>query len=199
MHDALIVYFDYKSPYAFLAVQPARGLAAAFGLAIDWRPYTLEIPQFLGAVATRNDHQWRRVRYSYMDARRLANERGLTVRGPQKIFDSRLAHIGALFAQQAGVFDRYHDLVFERFFRRELNIEVSAALEATLAEAGAADPGAFADFAAGAGEERYRAVRAAAEDLGVFGVPSFVVGGEVFWGSDRVEMTRNALARLRSG
>ena len=144
--NSLIVYFDYKSPYAYLAKDPARGLAAAFGLAIDWRPYTLEIPEFLGAVDTRNAHQWRRVKYSYMDARRMANRRGLTVLGPQKIFNSRPAHIGALFASDQGVFDAYHDQVFERFFKRDLDIEDTEALQAVLADCGAPDASSFPDF-----------------------------------------------------
>ena len=194
MVDRMQVYFDYKSPYAYLAKDPARGLAAEFGIAIDWRPYTLEIPEFLGAVETRNAHQWRRVKYSYMDARRLANQRGLIVLGPQKIFNSRLAHIGALFAADQGVFDIYHDHIFEQFFKRALDIEDAAALTTVLAECGAANAADFPNFAAGEGEIRYHQLLEEAEDLGVFGVPSFVVDGEIFWGSDRLEMTRAALA-----
>ena len=192
---SLIVYFDYNSPYAYLAVQDARVSAEDFGLSIDWRPYTLEIPEFLGAVETRNPHQWRRVKYSYMDARRIANERGLIVLGPKKIFNSRLAHIGALYAQDQGVFDAYHDEVFERFFKRDLDIEDGAALTAVLANCGAAEPAGFGAFVEGEGAQRYRQVHEAAEALGVFGVPTFVVGEEIFWGGDRVEMVRKAIAR----
>ena len=92
------VYIDYKSPYAYLAKDPAWELEREFDVRLEWLPYTLEIPEFLGTVEGRNAHQWRRIRYSYMDARRLANRRGLTVRGPQKIFDSSIAAIGMLYA-----------------------------------------------------------------------------------------------------
>jgi 2-hydroxychromene-2-carboxylate isomerase len=190
----MTVYFDYKSPYAYLAVRPARGVAAEFGVAIDWRPYTLRIPEYLGSVDDRNAHQWRRVKYSYMDARRMANARGLITLGPQKIFESRIAHIGALFAQDRGVFDDYHDRVFERFFRRALDIEDMGAVQAVLAEAGAADAAAFPAFAEGEGDRRYHQILDEAEAMGVFGVPSFVVGGEIIWGGDRLEMVRAALA-----
>ena len=71
-----------------------------------WVPYTLKIEKYLGRaelgndgadiVEERNDHQWRRVRYSYMDCRREANRRGLTILGPKKIFNSSLAHIAFL-------------------------------------------------------------------------------------------------------
>ena len=41
-------FFDYKSPYAYLAQQTAFRFAEESGVDIEWRPYTLDIPQFLG-------------------------------------------------------------------------------------------------------------------------------------------------------
>ena len=132
---AIDLYTDVKSPYAYLAVAPARALARDYRVALNWRPYTLHIPDFLGSAKVDGDgrvveeersaHQWRRVRYSYMDVRRYANLRGLTVRGPRKIWDSSLAHIGLLYARDAGpdALDAYLDAVFERFWKRELDIE----------------------------------------------------------------------------
>ena len=141
--DEITVYTDYKSPYAYLAKDPAYELEREYGIRINWLPYTLHIPDFLGSAKvdekgevveeTRNAHQWRRVRYSYMDARRLANERGLVIRGPRKIFDSSIAHTGMLYAQRCGTFRPYHDAVFERFWKRELDIEDREAIRAVLA------------------------------------------------------------------
>ena len=188
----LTVYIDVKSPYAYLAIAPTRELAAEFAIAPVWKPYTLEIPDFLGAVETRNEHQWRRVRYSYMDARRLANQVGLTVRGPQKIFDSSIAHIGMLRAQEQGRFEAYIDRVFERFWKRELEIEDPAVIAAVLEEAGvpAAD---FAGWAEDEGRWRHDAIQREAEDLGVFGVPSYLYREELFWGGDRLGMLRERI------
>src|SRR5262245_55930815 len=129
-----------------------------------------------------------------MDARRFANQQGLVLRGPQKIFDSRLAHIGMLFAQQHGVFRAYHDAVFERFWKRELDIENVDALSALLAEAGA-EGRAFPAFAAGPGIAALESVQAEAEAAGVFGVPMYVFNGELYWGGDRLPMVREVLDR----
>lgn len=199
MSDTLTVYLDYKSPYAYLALQPTRDLAASFGLTIEWLPYSLRIEDYLGAVDTRNAHQWRRVKYSYMDARRLANERGLIVRGPQKLFDSSVSHTGMLFASDAGadIVERYHDIVFEGFFKRELDIEDLAQVTKALADAGAPAKD-FAEFLNGPGRERLDRTLADAEDrLGVFGVPTYVVDDEIFWGGDRLPQVRGRL-RARS-
>ena len=46
----LIVYIDYKSPYAYLAVAPTCAMADELGIEIDWRPFTLDIPSYLGSA-----------------------------------------------------------------------------------------------------------------------------------------------------
>ncbi len=189
----LRIYIDFKSPYAYLAKNPAYALEREFGVEFRWLPYVLRIPEFLGTVEGRNPHQWRRVRYSYMDARRLANRRGLTVRGPQKIFDSALVSIAMIYAQRRGVARRFMDLAFERFWKRELDIESLAAVNAVLADSGA-DPAAFGEFASGEGRAELDRICRDAEELGVFGVPTFAIDGEIFWGGDRLWMAREKLA-----
>jgi 2-hydroxychromene-2-carboxylate isomerase len=132
-----------------------------------------------------------------MDARRLANRRGLMVKGPQKIFDSSIVAIGMLYAERRGVRDRYLDRAFERFWRRELDIEDRGAIAKLIDECGAPSQ-AFADFADGEGRHELDRVCDEAEAAGVFGVPTFVIDGELFWGGDRVWMVRERLAELRS-
>ena len=198
-------YIDYKSPYAYLAKDPAYELEGDFGVRVDWLPYVLDIPSFLGSARVdgsgnvieeqRNPHQWRRVRYSYMDCRRQASKRGLVIRGPQKIWDSTLASIGMLYAKRQGsaALRRYHGIIFERFWKRELDIEDPRVIGAVLAEAGA-DTAGFAAYAAEEGREELKLVCHAAEENGVFGVPSFVVDGELFWGREHLPDIRAMLA-----
>jgi 2-hydroxychromene-2-carboxylate isomerase len=142
----------------------------------------------------RNPHQWRRVRYSYMDCRRQAGKRGLVIRGAQKIWDSTLAACGMLYAKRQGeeALRRYHDLTFERFWKRDLDIEDSNVMAAVLAEAGA-DPIDFAAYLAGEGRTELDRICRAAEAVGVFGVPSFIVDGELFWGREHLPDIRAML------
>jgi 2-hydroxychromene-2-carboxylate isomerase len=200
----ITVYSDYKSPYAYLAKDLVYGLERDFGVYVDWLPYVLDIPSFLGSARVddsgrlleerRNAHQWRRVRYSYMDCRRQANKRGLVIRGPQKIWDSTLAARGMLYAKSRGdaVFRRYHDAVFERFWKRELDIEDPAVIGAVLVEAGA-DTAGFSAYLAGEGREELDRVCREAEASGIFGVPTFVLDGELFWGREHLPDIRAML------
>lgn len=200
----LTIYSDYKSPYAFLAKDAIYALAAECSVTLDWRPYILDIPLYLGSARVdaagvvveenRNAHQWRRVRYSYMDCRRQARKQGLVIRGTQKIWDSTLAGAGMLFARRSGpaAFRRYHDTVFERFWRRELDIESVPAIAAVLRETGA-DASGFSDWAA-TGRAEVARISREAEAQGVFGVPSFVLDGELYWGREHLADIREALA-----
>jgi 2-hydroxychromene-2-carboxylate isomerase len=188
----VLLWSDYKSPYAFVAKAWAYDLEADYDIALQWRPYTLDIPSYLGSVTDRSPHQWRRVRYSYSDARRYANKQGLILRGPEKIFASRLAQIGMLYAEAHGAFRRYNDLAFERFWQRAFDVESIDAVAALLGEAGAPAAG-FAAFAAGEGGIEHDRLREQAEAFGVFGVPTFVFEGELFWGGDRINLLRERL------
>lgn len=199
MTDRLTCYIDVKSPYAYLAIEPTRRLARDCGIAVDWRPYTLDIPDYLGSARVdetgavieedRTAHQWRRVRYAYMDVRRIANLRGLTIRGTRKIWDSSLASIALLWARERGAADGYLDQVFPPFWQRALDIEDIGAIEGALASASVATAG-FGAWAAGTGRALHERMRADAEAAGVFGVPWFVWGSEVFWGREALPLIR---------
>jgi 2-hydroxychromene-2-carboxylate isomerase len=130
-----------------------------------------------------------------MDCRRQARKRGLVIRGPQKIWDSTLAAAGLLQAKRQGeaVLRRYNDITFERFWKRELDIEDSAVIATVLAEAGG-DTAGLADYLAGEGPREVDRISRAAEATGIFGVPTFVVDGEQFWGREHLPDIRAMLA-----
>jgi 2-hydroxychromene-2-carboxylate isomerase len=202
-------YTDYKSPYAYLAKDLAYELESEFSVRVDWLPYVLDIPSFLGSARVddsgrvieeeRNAHQWRRVRYSYLDCRRQARKRGLVIRGPQKIWDSTLAACGMLYAkrQNDAVLRRYNDITFERFWKRELDIEHLDVISAVLAESGA-DTRGFSAYPAAEGRKELNRICRTAEAIGIFGVPSFVIDGELFWGREHLPDIRAMLATAPS-
>jgi 2-hydroxychromene-2-carboxylate isomerase len=207
--STIIAYTDFKSPYAYLAKDLIRDLADRHAVRLDWLPYTLDIPSYLGSaevaadgsvVASQRDaHQWRKVRYAYMDCRRQANKRGLTILGTRKIWDSSLAAIGLLWTRPQGerVVRAYCDRVFERFWRRELDIEDPSVIAAVLTEAGA-ETGGFEDYSTGAGRAEHDRVRAEAEAAGVFGVPTLIVEGELYWGREHLADIGERLAASKT-
>jgi len=197
----LKVYIDYKSPYAFIAKDPTYQLEAQFGIEIDWYPLTLNIGSYLGTAKkdnsgkviedNRSPKQWLAVKYAYKDARRYAELRGLTLKGTQKIWDSSLAAIGMLWAKQQSHdgLKHYTDNTFDKFWRRDLDIEDPDVIVNELALAGCETQG-FMAFLNGEGRSRHEALQEEILDLGYYGVPTYVIDGEVYFGRQHLPRVR---------
>jgi 2-hydroxychromene-2-carboxylate isomerase len=171
----------------------AYALMESHRIRLNYIPRELNVRgAYGGDLEQRSERDWRKVRYLYLDARRYANARGMIIRGPQKIFDSKLALMSGLWADRHGLFRPYSDRVFERFFKRELNIEDGDALAAVMKEVNL-DADGFKRYAANDGPRELNDAFATGDRDGVFGVPTFIVDGEPFWGNDRVEWVAKKL------
>ena len=176
------LYSDYKSPYAFLAFDPVMALETKYRVKIAWRPFQLR----LKGKGQRSAYSEYKIKYSYMDARRWANMRGgLMLRGPLKIYDTTPALIGSLFAESHGKFVEFSRIVYEAFFRRELEIDEPDAVAAVLVKLGL-DEAEFRAYLAGEGAALYERIQEQAVQDQIFGVPIMIFEGEPFWGYDRL-------------
>lgn len=185
----LKLYFDYKSPFAYLAMEPAFALPERYAVRLRWIPFLLRIK---GRGERSRYSDWK-AEYSYFDARRWANRRGgFPIKGPLKIYDSTPALMGGLFAERHGVFRAYTETTFARFFRRELEIDRPEAVASLLEELGASGQDYLA-FAAGEGAAALEACIEEGHADRIFGVPIFVFEGERFWGYDRMPLLEERL------
>jgi 2-hydroxychromene-2-carboxylate isomerase len=97
-----------------------------------------------------------------------------------------------LFAQRNGFFRAYHNTVFEMFWSHQLDVDVLEEMSNVIAKlGGSAD--AFERYATGAAPADVDAITKEAESLGVFGVPSMLLDGELFWGGDRIDLLTRRL------
>ena len=201
----LQAFIDFKSPYAYIAKDPTYQLEQDYNIEIDWYPLTLNIGSYLGTArksdsgkvveSNRSSNQWLSVKYAYRDARRYANLRGLTLKGTQKIWDSSLAGIAMLWAKRQGhdPLKRFLDIVFERFWKRELDIESIDVLVAVLDEAGV-DTTGFAQWQAEAGRNEHDTLQVELLASGVYGVPTYRIAGQTYFGREHLPRVRWHLA-----
>jgi 2-hydroxychromene-2-carboxylate isomerase len=188
--ETVKLYFDYKSPFAYLAKDPAFALPDRYAVEVRWLPFVLR----LKGPGERSVYSDRKAKYSYMDARRWANRRGgFMIKGPPKIYDSRPALIGGLFAQREGFFREYTDTVFKSFFERTLEIDVADQVADVVAKLGRSAE-AYCTYLAGEGAQALERCLAEADDDSIFGVPIFVFRQELFWGHDRMGLLEERMA-----
>jgi 2-hydroxychromene-2-carboxylate isomerase len=187
--EELKLYFDYKSPFAYLAKDPAFALPERYRVNVRWLPFLLRIK----GKGERSVYSEYKACYSYLDARRWANRRGgFRIMGPRKVYDSTPALIGGLFAMREGFFRAYTDAVFQRFFERALEIDQPQEIARLVDELGHAGE-AYLGYRTGEGSAAFAACQEEAAADHVFGVPLFVFRGEPFWGHDRLGLLEERL------
>ncbi len=183
------MYSDYKSPFAYLAFDPAFALQERYRVRVRWIPFQLRI-KGKGERSLYSDYK---ARYSYLDARRSAKHRGLLIRGPLKVYDTTPALIGGLFAAKQGRLLDYSRKVYELFFRRELEVDEPDAIAGVMTGLGlSADE--YREYLTGDGVRTYERAQEEAASDHVFGVPLFFLEREPFWGYDRLPLLERRLA-----
>ena len=198
--NSIDFYIDIKSPYAYLALDPAIKVFDQLGLHWNILPYTLDIADYLGSATVNNEgtiissnrtaHQWRRVKYSYMDCRRMANLQGKTILGTQKIWDSSLFSFAHLWIKEKSDQTLLPFLreSFQLFWERKLDIENEEVISNLLTKF-QLDSAEFKSWME-PNRNSVTSLMDAALSKGIFGVPTFVFEEEIFWGSEKLELIK---------
>ena len=187
-HYTIPIYIDLKSPYSYLAAHRALALEESGKATFDWRPFELDIA---GRANVDREAFLRRARYLYRDVRRFARPLGLTVKGPTRLYDSSVASMGLLYCKKTENHKHYISNSYQKFFNRDLELDAPDAIASLIADCGG-DADKFLAYAKSEGREALAASRTEAERLGVFAVPTFVIGEELYWGQDRMDMAMTA-------
>jgi 2-hydroxychromene-2-carboxylate isomerase len=191
--DAPTFYYDFNSPYAYLAAHRVDGL---LGPGLQWQPIA-----FAFLLRAKDRTPW-----SFTDARpagmRECQERAARYGLPEltwppgwPVESYTLSSLrAALVADEHGRLREFSLAAFAENFVHGTGIREPAALERA-AEAAGLDPAAMAE---GIGrpeiKERLREATDGALAAGVIGVPTVLAGGDAFWGDDRLEAAARRLA-----
>ncbi|MFG1360711.1 2-hydroxychromene-2-carboxylate isomerase [Xanthobacter pseudotagetidis] len=199
---SLDFFYEFASPYSYLAAMRIAAVAEGAGVAVRWRPFLLgPIFQAQGYVDSpfntlplKRAHMWRDMER----LTRIAHLPPLTRPEPFPAHALLAARVAAwLDDASRPAFSR---AVFFAEFAQGRDISDRETVRQVLAGLGHFCDDIIADAEAPANKERLRAETEAAKSLGVFGAPSFVTAdGELFWGNDRLEMALDHARALRDG
>ncbi|MBX3259182.1 MAG: 2-hydroxychromene-2-carboxylate isomerase [Labilithrix sp.] len=190
----LEVFWDFSSPFAYLGALQVDALAARTGAEVVWRPILLgglfralggpEVP-----LATFSEAKQR---YTLTDLQRWAAYWRLPFRFPSRFPTSSLKALRLYLALPEARRARYREAVFRACWADDRDITDEAVLVECVGDASLAR-----DALTRAGGDDVKAALRASTDgaaaRGVFGVPTFIVDGELFWGQDRLEQVEEAL------
>jgi len=187
-------YFDFISPFSYLAYQRLPDLARRYGYEVDYRVADLAtLKQLAGNTSPRMVEMPLKLRYSRIDQQRWAQRYGVPITPPSGSHDSSWLNRGTFYAADRHQCPGYIAAVWTRMRRDGRDL----AEESTWREV-ALDLGWRADEFVGfirsdVSVERYREASQAAHEHGVFGVPTMMIGKDMWWGNDRLDFLEEHL------
>ncbi len=187
-------YFDFISPFSYLAHQRLPQLASRYGYALNYHVADLAVLKRLaGNTAPRMVDMPLKLDYSRVDQKRWADRYGVPITPPPGSHDSSWLNRGSFYASQKKQTADYVTAVWIRMRRDGRD----PAEENTWRE-GARDLGwnadAFVTFIrCETSQKQYQKASQDAHDRGVFGVPTMLIGEEMWWGNDRLDFLEDFL------
>jgi 2-hydroxychromene-2-carboxylate isomerase len=181
-------WYEFASTYSYLSALRIEKVAAAAKVELVWRPFLLG-PIF--RAQGWNDSPFNlypaKGRYMWRDLERLAAGYQLPFRRPSAFPRNGLSAARiALVAEPEGWCPDWTRAVFTAEFAHDRDIGDAAVLAGLLETLGQ-HPGDVMDRAESPENKvSLRAQTERAQALGIFGAPSFVAGGELYWGNDRL-------------
>jgi 2-hydroxychromene-2-carboxylate isomerase len=189
MGETVEFWFEFASTYSYPSAMRVEAYAAERGVPLVWRAF------LLGPIFREqgwNDSPFNlypaKGRYMWRDLERICAAQGLDFRRPTQFPRNGLhaARVACAFAD-APWLPAFVRAVYRANFAEDRDVADAAVLRDCLARAGAPPDESLAHAESDASKERLRAQTEAAVRRGIFGAPAFVVGGELFWGNDRLE------------
>ena len=184
-------WYEFGSTYSYLTVSRIEDLAHAAGVTVSWRPFLLgPIFEKQGWDDSPFNVYPAKGRYMWRDMERLCVKYGVPFARPSRCPRSCLlaARVACLASAESEPWlPDFVGAVFRANFAEDREIEDTAEVRSILDELG--QPGAELVERAQTPEnkQRLRDHTQRAIELGIFGAPSFIVGGELFWSNDRLE------------
>jgi 2-hydroxychromene-2-carboxylate isomerase len=181
-------WLEYASTYSYLSVTRIGKLADERGVEIDWQPfwlYPVREQQGLNAPFPEGSP---RANYMWRDLERRATQLQLPYRRPQvyPFKSSALARV-ALVGAREGWCRKFTETAFRLHWTEGVLMNTPENLAMALAAAGQDAGRVQALSESDEVKDALKQQTQRALDRGIFGAPSFVIGGELFWGDDRLE------------
>jgi len=189
MPSSIDFYFDFSSPYGYLASEKIDALAAKHGREVNWRPYLLGVAFKTTGSAPLTTIPVKGA-YHLRDMPRTAKYFGVPYRHPSPFPISAVTPTRAFYWLDASDRSRAQDLaqaLFRAYFVDGIDISSTDNTVAVCARFGLKADSVRTALADPAIKDRTRSEVDKALARGAFGSPYIVVDGEPFWGSDRLE------------
>jgi 2-hydroxychromene-2-carboxylate isomerase len=195
-------FFDCSSPWTYLAFHNIQPMAAELSAPIRWRPVL--VGGIFNSVnpsvyAMRDNPVPAKIAYMLKDLQDWARDAGLKIVMPPKVFpvNSVKAMRGCIWLESQGKMLPFAAAVFEAYWSREEDISQDAVLTNICRQIGVDGDAFLSGIAQPAIKEQLKANTEEVIRRGGFGSPTIYLGGDMYFGNDRLPLVRAAILRMR--
>jgi len=192
MNKQIDFYFDFTSPYSYIAAERIDAIAGAAGWTVNYCPTLLGfIFKEIGGGPLTN--MPRKGEYSLNDFARTARFHGLTLHFPKNFPVNTVAAARAALWVKAEHPEKMGDFVravFRAYFVQGEDIAQAETLARCATHVGLDGATAAAANDDPRWKDAMRAAVAASHEVKMFGAPYFMINGEAFWGNDRLDQVQ---------
>lgn len=182
------VWLEYGSTYSYLSVARIGRLARERGVMLDWQPFFLPPVRERQGMGFPFPDESLKTAYMWRDLERRAQRYGLPYRRPEIYPVNSLPTIRVAFlAAREGWCQAFTEEAFRLHWTEGRLIGTEDNMAAALRTCGKEIDTVLPAANSAQNKDGLKAQTSRAIELGIFGSPSFVVGGELFWGDDRLE------------
>jgi 2-hydroxychromene-2-carboxylate isomerase len=194
MQRVIEFYFDFISPFSYLANHRLPDLAARYGYTLDYHVTDLaELRRLAGNTGPRQTEQPLKLPYSRTDQRRWAERYGIPINPPVGSHDSSWINRGTFYALDRGRTKAYLDIAWTKMRRDGRDIAEEGFRHDVAIDLGWSSEEFIAYTKSEVSLSRDQASTKRAHERGVFGVPTMMIGEEMWWGNDRLDFLEEFL------
>jgi 2-hydroxychromene-2-carboxylate isomerase len=192
-------YFDFSSPFAYLAATQVEALARRNRAIVRHRPFLLgALFKAIGTadVPLLEMPEPKRV-HTVKDMQRWAARYGVPLRFPSRFPMNTVKALRMVLQVPEASMPALVGAIFRAYWADDRDIGSDAELAAIATSVGLDGAALVAGTKDDAIKERLRAATQEAQDVGACGAPTFRVNGLLFWGQDRLSLVEKALRGWR--
>ena len=186
MTKSVDFYFDFISPYSFLAYKKLKNLSDYKNINIIYKPILLGGLHKLGDITAPAFNQ-RKMKNMKNDCELVAKKNNIEFKWNDKFPVNSLQIMRGYLSINNELKEKFFDLCFDSYWKKNIDLSNSVNIENILNECSIDKKNFFKDIENQKIKDELKKLTNDAFEKDIFGAPTFVVNNKIFWGQDRLE------------
>jgi len=186
MSKIIDFYFDFISPYSYIAYKKIKSMQNKNGVDFNYKPILLGGLHKLGKITAPAFNE-RKMKNMKNDCEIIANKNNISFKWNEKFPINTLYLMRGFISIDANKKSEYFDICFDAYWKNNIDISIETNINEILDNCKIEKKKFFEDIRNQKVKDELKSLTDKAFQNDVFGAPTFIVNNKLFWGQDRLE------------